>query len=86
MQNSHVILIIVMAMHCLVCGSRMQEHCGLICAAGALPCIGVGLGPRLRSNIQLTPLCGISEMAGMDRRFSRAVFQLQLRHSSEAVR
>ena len=36
MQNSHVILIIVMATHCLVCGSRMQQHCGLICAAGAL--------------------------------------------------
>ena len=36
MQNSHVILIIVMATHCLVCGSRMQRHCGLICAAGAL--------------------------------------------------
>ena len=35
MQNSHVILIIVMATHCLVCGSRMQQHCGLICAAGA---------------------------------------------------
>ena len=34
--NSHVILIIVMATHCLVCGSRMQQHCGLICAAGAL--------------------------------------------------
>ena len=29
MQNSHVILIIVMATHCLVpvCGSRMQQHC-----------------------------------------------------------
>ena len=26
MQNSHVILIIVMATHCLVCGSRMQQH------------------------------------------------------------
>ena len=36
MQNSHVILIIVMATHCLVCWSRMQQHCGLICAAGAL--------------------------------------------------
>ena len=40
MQNSHVVLIIVMATHCLVCGSRMQQrtlqHCGLICAAGAL--------------------------------------------------
>ena len=36
MQNSHVILIIVMATHCLVCGSRMQQHSGLICAAGAL--------------------------------------------------
>ena len=36
MQNSHVILIIVMATYCLVCGSRMQQHCGLICAAGAL--------------------------------------------------
>ena len=36
MQNSHVILIIVMATRCLVCGSRMQQHCGLICAAGAL--------------------------------------------------
>ena len=38
MQNSHVILIIVMATHCLVCGSRMQQRCntGLICAAGAL--------------------------------------------------
>ena len=39
MQNSHVILIIVMATHCPVCGSRMQQlvqHCGLICAAGAL--------------------------------------------------
>ena len=36
MQNSHVILIIVMATHCLVCGSRMQQHCGLICAAGVL--------------------------------------------------
>ena len=36
MQNRHVILIIVMATHCLVCGSRMQQHCGLICAAGAL--------------------------------------------------
>ena len=35
MQNSHVILIIVMATHCLVCGSRMQQHCGLICATGA---------------------------------------------------
>ena len=36
MQNSHVILIIVMATHCLECGSRMQQHFGLICAAGAL--------------------------------------------------
>ena len=36
MQNSHVILIIVMATHCRVCGSRMQQHCGLICAASAL--------------------------------------------------
>ena len=36
MQNSHVILIIVMATHCLVCGSRMQQRCGLNCAAGAL--------------------------------------------------
>ena len=36
MQNSHVILIIVMVTHCLVRGSRMQQHCGLICAAGAL--------------------------------------------------
>ena len=36
MQNSHVILIIVMAMHCRVCWSRMQQHCGLICAASAL--------------------------------------------------
>ena len=38
MQNSHVILIIVMATHCLVCGSRMQHinNTGLICAAGAL--------------------------------------------------
>ena len=36
MQNNHVILIIVMATHCLVCGSRMQQHCDLICAAGAL--------------------------------------------------
>ena len=36
MQNSHVILIIVMATHCLVCKSRMQQQCGLICAAGAL--------------------------------------------------
>ena len=36
MQNSHVILIIVMATHCLVCGSHMQQHCGLICAAGVL--------------------------------------------------
>ena len=35
MQNSHVILIIVMATHCLVCGSHMQQHCGLICATGA---------------------------------------------------
>ena len=25
-----------MATHCLVCGSRMEQHCGLICAAGAL--------------------------------------------------
>ena len=25
-----------MATHCLVCGSRLQQHCGLICAAGAL--------------------------------------------------
>ena len=36
MQNSHVILIIVMATHCRVCGSRMQQRCGLICAASAL--------------------------------------------------
>ena len=32
----HVILIIGMATHCLVCRSRMQQQCGLICAAGAL--------------------------------------------------
>ena len=32
----HVILIIGMATHCLVCGSHMQQQCGLICAAGAL--------------------------------------------------
>ena len=36
MQNSHVILIIVTATHCLVCGWHMQQHCGLVCAAGAL--------------------------------------------------
>ena len=39
MQNNHVILIIVMATHCLVCWSRISPattQCGLICAAGAL--------------------------------------------------
>ena len=34
--NCHVILIIGMATHCLVCRSLMQQQCGLICAAGVL--------------------------------------------------
>ena len=36
MQNSHVILIIGMATHCLVCRLCMQQQCGHICTAGVL--------------------------------------------------
>ena len=60
MQNSHVILIIVMATHCLVCGSRMQQHCGLICAAGALShekshAVNLIGAPEIRTATSLSP-------------------------------
>ena len=60
MQSSHVILIIVMATHCLVCGSRMQQHCGLIYAAGALShekshAVNLIGAPEIRSATSLSP-------------------------------